>query len=58
MVIFTEFQKPLDNPSQLSPVQACAHALTQGSKVTSTGGEKILPKRISGIPFTDVTNIT
>ncbi|MGO7888525.1 hypothetical protein ACC740_36545, partial [Rhizobium ruizarguesonis] len=42
-VMRTEFQKPRDRPSQLRPVQACAHAFTQGSKVISTGGEKMLP---------------
>jgi hypothetical protein len=58
MVILTEFQNPRDNPSQLSPVQAWLHALTQGSYVISRGSEKIFPKRISGMPLTDVTNIT
>jgi hypothetical protein len=57
-VICTEFQKPRLSPSQLSPVQAEAQALTQGSKVTSTGGEKMLPSRISGMPFSEVTIIT
>ncbi len=57
-MIRTEFQKPRLSPSQLRPVQAVAHALTQGSKVISTGGEKMLPSRISGMPFSDVTIIT
>ena len=57
-VMRTEFQKPRDSPSQLRPVQACDQALTQGSKVISTGGEKMLPSRISGMPFSDVTTIT
>ena len=57
-VIWTEFQKPLDKPSQLRPVQACDQALTHGSNVTSTGGENMLPRRISGIPFSEVTIIT
>ena len=57
-VMRTEFQKPRDRPSQLSPVQACAQALTQGSKVISIGGAKMLPRRISGMPFSDVTTIT
>ena len=47
-----------ESPSQLSPVQASAQALTQGSKVISTGGEKMLPRRISGMPFSEVTTIT
>ena len=54
----TEFQKPRDNPSQLSPVQASAQALTQGSKVSSSGGANMLPTRISGMPFRLVTIIT
>ena len=58
MVMRTEFQKPLESPSQLRPVQAVAQALTHGSKVISTGGAKTLPKRISGMPFSDVTIIT
>ena len=58
MRILTEFQKPRERPSQFSPVQAVAHAFTHGSKVISTGGAKILPSRISGIPFSDVTTIT
>jgi len=57
-VIRTEFQKPRDRPSQLRPVQAVAQAFTQGSKVTSTGGAKMLPSRISGMPFSEVTIIT
>jgi hypothetical protein len=32
--------------------------LTQGSKVISTGGAKMLPSRISGMPFSEVTIIT
>jgi hypothetical protein len=43
-VISTEFQKPRESPSQFRPVQAVAHALTQGSKVISSGGEKMLPE--------------
>jgi hypothetical protein len=39
-------------------VQAVAHAFTQGSKVISIGGEKMLPRRISGMPFSEVTTIT
>jgi hypothetical protein len=54
----TEFQKPELNPSQVRPVQASPHALTHGAKVISIGGEKILPNRISGMPFSDVTTIT
>ena len=57
-VMRTEFQKPRERPSQLRPVQAVAQALAQGSNVTSTGGEKMLPRRISGMPFSDVTTIT
>jgi hypothetical protein len=57
-VICTEFQKPRDRPSQLRPVQASDQALTQGSKVISTGGAKMLPSRISGMPFSEVTIIT
>jgi hypothetical protein len=56
--IRTEFQKPLESPSQLIPVQASAQALTHGWKVASSGGEKMLPRRISGIVLTDVTIIT
>ena len=58
MVIRTEFQKPRLSPSQFSPVQASAQALTQGSKVISTGGAKMLPRRISAMPFSEVTTIT
>ena len=58
IVIRTEFQNPLLSPSQFSPVQASAHALTQGWKVISSGGEKTLPTRISGMPFSEVTTIT
>ena len=54
----TEFQKPRLSPSQLRPVHAVDQAFTQGSKVMSTGGEKMLPRRISGMPFSDVTTIT
>ena len=57
-VIRTEFQKPRERPSQFKPVQALDQALTQGSKVISTGGEKMLPRRISGMPFSEVTTIT
>ena len=57
-VMRTEFQKPRESPSQLSPVQAVAQAFTQGSKVISIGGEKMLPRRISGMPFSEVTTIT
>ena len=57
-VMRTEFQKPRLRPSQFSPVQASAHAFTQGSKVISTGGAKMLPIRISGMPFSEVTTIT
>ena len=57
-VMRTEFQKPRDRPSQFNPVQALAQAFAQGSKVISIGGEKILPRRISGMPFSDVTIIT
>ena len=57
-VMRTEFQKPRDRPSQLRPVQAVAQAFTQGSKVISSGGEKMLPRRISGMPFSEVTIIT
>ena len=35
-----------------------AQALTQGSKVISSGGAKMLPSRISGMPFSEVTIIT
>ena len=57
-VMRTEFQKPRDSPSQFKPVQAVAQALTQGSKLISTGGAKMLPSRISGMPLSEVTNIT
>ena len=57
-VIRTEFQKPRERPSQFRPVQAVAQAFTQGSKVISTGGAKMLPRRISGMPFSEVTTIT
>ncbi len=57
-VMRTEFQKPRLSPSQLRPVQAVAQAFTQGSKVISIGGEKMLPRRISGMPLSDVTTIT
>ncbi len=57
-VMRTEFQKPRDRPSQLRPVQAVAQAFTQGSKVISSGGAKMLPRRISGMPFSEVTTIT
>ena len=57
-VMRTEFQNPRDRPSQFSPVQASAQALTQGSNVICTGGEKMLPSRISGIVFSEVTIIT
>ena len=50
--------KPRERPSQLRPVQAVAQALTQGSKVISSGGAKMLPSRISGMPFSEVTTIT
>ena len=48
-VIFTEFQKPGDRPSQVRPVQAEVHALAQASKLIWLGKAKMLPKRISGI---------
>ncbi|MNR63725.1 hypothetical protein D3C85_1861300 [compost metagenome] len=54
----TEFQNPRESPSQFNPVQALAQAFTQGSKVISTGGAKMLPSRISGMPFSEVTTIT
>ena len=57
-VMRTEFQKPRERPSQLRPVQASAQAFTQGWKVISIGGEKMLPRRISGMPFSEVTTIT
>ena len=57
-VIWTEFQKPARRPSHFRPVQASDHALTQGSKVISTGGAKMLPSRISGIPLSEVITIT
>ncbi len=57
-MICTEFQKPRLRPSQLSPVQASCQAFTQGWKVISTGGAKMLPRRISGMPFSEVTTIT
>ncbi len=53
-----EFQKPVLSPLQVRPVQAWDQALTQGSNVTSRGGEKTFPRRISGIPFNEVTIIT
>jgi len=56
--IRTELKKPTWMPLQLSPVQALAQALLQGSKVRSDGGAKIVPRRISGIVFSDVTTIT
>ena len=43
-VIRTEFQNPRESPSQFRPVQASFQALTQGWKVTSTGGAK--PKKM------------
>ena len=57
-VIITEFQKPELSPWHFNPVQASAHAFTQGSNVISMGGEKILPIRISGMPFNEVITIT
>ncbi len=57
-VMRTEFQKPRESPSQLRPVQAVDHALTHGSKVISSGGAKMLPSRISGMPLSEVTTIT
>ena len=57
-VIWTEFQNPRESPSQLRPVHASAQALTHGSNVISSGGAKMLPSRISGMPFSDVTIIT
>ena len=33
-------------------------AFTQGSKVISRGGAKMLPRRISGMPLSEVTTIT
>ena len=57
-MIFTEFQKPTLMPSQLRPVQAVVQALTQGSKVGARGSAKMLPSRISGMPFSEVTTIT
>ena len=39
-------------------VQASAQAFTQGWKVSSTGGAKILPSRTSGMPFSEVITIT
>jgi hypothetical protein len=58
IVILTEFQKPVLNPSHFKPVHCSLQALTHGSKVTSTGGANKFPIRISGIPFSDVTIIT
>ncbi|MCY1236240.1 hypothetical protein D9M72_488860 [compost metagenome] len=57
-VMRTEFQKPRERPSQLSPVQALAQAFAHGSKVISTGGAKMLPSRISGMPLSEVMTIT
>ena len=56
--IRTEFKKPRDSPSQFSPVQASAQALTQGAKVETLGSAKMLPRRISGMVFSEVTIIT
>jgi len=54
----TEFQNPRESPSQFSPVQACAQAFTQGSKIISTGGENMTPSRTSGMPFKEVITMT
>ena len=56
--IRTELPNPRESPSQLMPVQASAHALTHGWKVTSIGGPNTLPSRISGMPLSEVTIIT
>ena len=56
--ICTEFQKPRLKPSQFRPVQAVAHALIHGSIVTSRGNENTLPRRTSGIVFSEVTTST
>ena len=54
----TEFQKPTLMPSQSSPVQASAQALTQGSqRRASLGQAKMLPSRISSIVFSEVTTM-
>ena len=53
-----ELLNPRLKPSQLIPVQASAQALTHGSNVTSTGGPKILPSLISGMPLSDVMIMT
>jgi hypothetical protein len=57
-VMMTEFQNPRLRPSQFSPVQAEDQAFTQGSKVISIGGAKMLPSRTSGMPFRLVITIT
>src|SRR5215470_3803205 len=58
MRIFTELKKPTWIPLQLSPVQAPDQALPHAENVTSDGNAKILPSRISGIGFSDVTSMT
>ena len=58
-VIFTELQKPGLRPLQSRPVQACEPGVDPGLKGRSrAAGEKMLPSRISGIPFSDVTIMT
>ena len=51
-------KKPTWMPLQLSPVQALDQALLQAAKVRSNGSAKMLPRRISGIVFSEVTIIT
>src|SRR5215470_1830019 len=58
MRIFTELKKPTWMPLQLSPVQAPDHALPHAANVTSRGTANTLPRRISGIVFSDVTSMT
>ena len=49
-VMRTEFQKPTLMPSQSSPVQASAQALTQGCEGRAPSGQaKMLPRRISSM---------
>ena len=56
--IRTELKKPTWMPLQLSPVQALDQALLHAAKVRSNGSAKMLPRRISGIVFSEVTIIT
>ena len=56
--IRTEFQNPTLMPSHASPVQACDHALIQGSIVGEAGSATMLPTRISSMVLKEVTSVT